>query len=309
MPNWLNPVLQIFQPLLPRRGYAVTPSLVGIQVLLWLLMVIQGQHPLFPDSLALLDWGANLGARVAHGEIWRLFSGGFLHAGVAQLAFNMAVLAVLGMSLEWRMGYLRFFLAYLITGALAGLCSALMSGQVVSVGAAGALFGLIGVNISLLMLKAIPPKFKRAALLLLPLFLLANVFNFSFLGVDHWANLGGFTAGLLLAPFLRIGMRPVRAKVPETPVAEEEPDSTAVIEIAPLPFDPAPEAEPGEPPLADAPAAELPADTAPLQEEEAPLETAADVTADTTEIDPPLVLPVPDELRTFGEIPPGASPP
>jgi membrane associated rhomboid family serine protease len=308
MPNWLSSTTSAFQPLFPRRGYVVTPSLLAVQVLLWAAMLVMGVHPLFPDSSALLDWGANLGSRVMDGEVWRLLSGGFLHAGAAQLALNMAVLAVLGMSLEWRMGYVRFLLAYLLCGLCAGLGSAYLSGQIVSVGAAGSLFGLIGVQVSLVMLKAIPAKFKRAALVLLPLFLLANLLNFSFQGVDHWANFCGFTAGVLLGPFLRIGMRPVKPK--EVAAPEPAPVAEAQIVIPPLvivdPADGVAEAEEA----AEAPAdllgdesAEIPAEEV-LASAAEPLVVDSDDAAD--EPDPeldPLVLPIPGELNTFGDAP------
>lgn len=299
MPNWLSPLTSALRPILPRSGYVVTPSLIGLQVLLWAAMLAMGVHPLFPDSLDLLDWGANLGSRVADGEVWRLLSGGFLPAGASQLALNMAVLAVLGMSLEWRMGYLRFLLAYLLCGLGAGLGNTLLSGQVVSAGAAGSLFGLLGVYLSLVMLKALPPKFKRAALVLVPLFLLANLLSFSFQGVDHWANLGGFTTGLLLAPLLRIGMRPVRVPVPApAPVPVQE----AQIDIPPLEVPAIPdlvEDTEEEEVVPEGDATETVAETA---EEAAPADVPGDEPLPTAEGDP-LVLPIPGEMNTFGDAP------
>jgi membrane associated rhomboid family serine protease len=297
MPNWLSPLTSALRPISPRSGYVVTPSLIGLQVLLWVAMLAFGVHPLFPDSLALLDWGANLGSRVADGDVWRLLSGGFLHAGAAQMALNVAVLAVLGMSLEWRMGYLRFLLAYLLCGVGAGLGSAFLSGQVVSVGAAGSIFGLLGVNIALVMLKSIPPKFKRAALVLVPIFLLANLLNFSFQGVDHWANFCGFTTGLLLAPLLRIGMRPVRQPAP-APVPAQE----AQIDIPPLHV-------PATPDLVEDAEEELAPD--PDDVAETVVETGEEADpADAPSADPlppmeadPLVLPIPGEMNTFGDAP------
>lgn len=295
-------------PLLPRNGYVITPVLMGLQVLVWVAMVVLGTDPLFPDSMVLLDWGANLGARVADGQVWRLFSSIFLPAGVLQLVLNLAVLAVLGMSLEWRMGYVRFLLGFLLTGACGGLASAVLSGQVLSVGAAPALFGLLGLQVSLIMLKAIPPKFKRAALVLVPLFLLANLLNFSLQGVDHWANIGGFTAGLLLAPFLRIGMRAVK---PKAKPAEVAPVPEPQIEITPLVVPATPDliedtaedlpadAEAATAASQDAPQAEEAVEESPvmLPEAETPVEEPAQETPD------PLVLPIPGELNTFGDAP------
>ena len=306
MPDRPNVLTSAFRPLLPRNGYVITPVLMGLQVLVWVVMVVLGTDPLFPDSMALLGWGANLGSRVADGELWRLLSSIFLPAGVLQLVLNLAVLAVLGMSLEWRMGYLRFLLGFLLTGACGGLASAVLSGQVLSVGAAPALFGLLGLQVSLIMLKAIPPKFKRAALVLVPLFLLANLLNFSFQGVDHWANIGGFTAGLLLAPFLRIGMQAVKPK--EKPAAET-PAPEPQIEITPLVVPATPDLieDTDEDAPADAPdlAAETEAEAvaagAPTELPEP--ETPAEEGQSEPEALDPLVLPIPGELNTFGDAP------
>lgn len=308
MPDRPNALTSAFRPLLPRNGYVITPVLMGLQILAWVALVVLGMDPLFPDSMALLGWGANLGSRVADGEVWRLISSIFLPAGVLQLALNLAVLAVLGMSLEWRMGYVRFLLGFLLTGACGGLASALLSGQVLSVGAAPALFGLLGLQVSLIMLKAIPPKFKRAALVLVPLFLLANLLNFSFQGVDHWANFGGFTAGLLLAPFLRIGMRAVKPK--EKP-ADAAPAPEPQIEITPLVVPATPDLiedtgeDAGEEALEEVAELESGVEEAAA---ESPIavpepETPAEPMMPEAETPDPLVLPIPGELNTFGDAP------
>lgn len=81
---------------------------------------------------------------VAAGEYWRLLTGGFLHAGILHLGFNMYVLYWLGNMLEPSLGHLRFLALY-VASLLAGSFGALLlEPQSFTVGASGAVFGLMG---------------------------------------------------------------------------------------------------------------------------------------------------------------------
>ena len=90
--------------------------------------------------------GALNGAAIADShEYWRLITGGFLHAGLLHIAFNMWILWVLGTELEPAIGRARFLALY-FTSLLAGAFGALLltDPNVNTVGASGAVFGLMG---------------------------------------------------------------------------------------------------------------------------------------------------------------------
>ncbi|MEV4419632.1 rhomboid family intramembrane serine protease [Patulibacter sp. NPDC049589] len=83
------------------------------------------------------------GWEVNDGQYWRLVTGGFLHAGIIHIAFNMLLLWFLGSEIEGREGSGRFALIYLV-GLLGGSLGAIIQTQGVTVGASGAVFGLAG---------------------------------------------------------------------------------------------------------------------------------------------------------------------
>lgn len=98
-----------------------------------------------PSPSTLLAWGADAGAWVAQGQIWRLVSAIFLHAGIIHLLFNCYALIYIGPLLEELLGKERFLTFYLATGVAGFLLSnAWYSPFMPTVGASGAIFGLIG---------------------------------------------------------------------------------------------------------------------------------------------------------------------
>jgi membrane associated rhomboid family serine protease len=81
---------------------------------------------------------------VAHDQWWRIVTGGFLHENLIHIGFNMYVLYILGRMLEPAIGRLRFGLIYavsLLTGSLGAL---IVSPHSITVGASGAVFGIMG---------------------------------------------------------------------------------------------------------------------------------------------------------------------
>ena len=124
-------------------GTAVaTTTLVAINVLVFLVEMAQGVAVRGVGGSELVDDGAIYGPAVADGEWWRLVTGGFLHAGLIHLAFNMYLLWMLGGALERYAG--AGFLAIYFTALLWGSAGALLlSPDSRTVGASGAVFGLM----------------------------------------------------------------------------------------------------------------------------------------------------------------------
>lgn len=92
-----------------------------------------------------IQYGALVPADVAAGEVWRLVSSAFLHAGITHILFNMYALYILGSFLEPTFGRWRFLALYGLSGLSGGLAY-LYFGQFdgAAVGASGAIFGLLG---------------------------------------------------------------------------------------------------------------------------------------------------------------------
>ena len=81
------------------------------------------------------------------GEWWRLFTSGFLHANILHVGFNMFLLGLLGVSLERHLGVVRFAVLYVASLLAGSLGALLVSPQALTVGASGAVFGLMGAHL------------------------------------------------------------------------------------------------------------------------------------------------------------------
>ena len=156
--------------------------------------------------------GANIGADVRAGEVYRLFASAFLHANLLHLAFNMLALWSLGPFLESLLGKHRYLVLYAASALGGAVASTLFGGDRWSVGASGAIFGLMGAGISLSFRpKGLLPPLMVAGMrrrALTPL-----VINLAYSlrpGVDLLAHVGGgLVGGLLVATVLTDGLVPV----------------------------------------------------------------------------------------------------
>jgi rhomboid protease GluP len=157
--------------------------------------------------------GANSGAAVREGEVWRLVASMFLHLNLAHIAVNMIALAVFGPVLERLLGPPRYLLLYGLSGLGGGIASALLSSAGSSVGASGAIWGLMaaGLGLALRPRGLLPPlrlqQARRRAIA--PL---AINFVYSFQpGVDTWAHFGGGIVGfaLMVTGVITLGVDPL----------------------------------------------------------------------------------------------------
>jgi len=124
-------------------GALVTKILVGLNILIYVITAAQGGGLNAPGGRLFTDW-LLFGPAVADGDWWRLFTSAFLHAGLLHIAFNMYFLWFVGSAVEQALGRGRFLLIYVVS-ALAGSAGALvLTPNDFTVGASGALFGILG---------------------------------------------------------------------------------------------------------------------------------------------------------------------
>ena len=184
---------------IPQQHYFITPVLILLNFLVFLLMIFTGYNPFVPDMGFLVSWGANFRPVTADGEWWRLITCVFLHINVIHLGFNMLALAYVGVYLEPILGRVRFVVAYLLTGFSASILSFWWNDFTVSIGASGAVFGMFGVFLALLFTDLIEPKSRKKLLISIAVFVSVNVLSgFAKLGVDNAAHVGGLLGGVLL---------------------------------------------------------------------------------------------------------------
>jgi rhomboid protease GluP len=188
----------IFSILIPVKGYLVTPILIDLNILVFLLMTVSGVNILLPDNESLLRWGANFRPLTLDGQPWRLITNCFLHIGLLHLAFNMYALLYIGILLEPRLGSRRFGVAYLVTGISASMASLYWHELTISAGASGAIFGMYGVFLAMLTTNLIEKSVRKALLTSIAIFVGYNLLNGLKGGIDNAAHIGGLISGIII---------------------------------------------------------------------------------------------------------------
>ncbi|XP_078158595.1 RHOMBOID-like protein 3 [Carex rostrata] len=158
------------------------------------------ENPLFgPSSSTLVKVGGLVWDKVVNQhQGWRLITSIWLHAGLIHLLVNMLSLLFVGIRLEQQFGFVRVGLIYLVSGFGGNVLSALFLRNGVSVGASGALFGLLGSMLSELITNWSIYSNRAAAILTLGFIIVLNLAVGTLPHVDNFAHIGGFITGLLL---------------------------------------------------------------------------------------------------------------
>ncbi|KGN50139.1 RHOMBOID-like protein 2 [Cucumis sativus] len=158
------------------------------------------ENPLLgPSSNTLVKLGALKWNKVVHEhQGWRLLSCIWLHAGIIHLLANMLSLVLIGIRLEQQFGFVRIGMIYLVAGVGGSVMSSLFIQNNISVGASGALFGLLGAMLSELLTNWTIYTNKVAALFTLIVIVVINLAVGILPHVDNFAHIGGFLTGFLL---------------------------------------------------------------------------------------------------------------
>jgi membrane associated rhomboid family serine protease len=173
-----------------------TYALIAINVVVQLGQLMGGGSSAAGlGSSAILRDGALSRATVGDGDVWRIVTSGFIHAGLTHLLFNMLSLWILGSLLEPAAGRVRFLLIY-FCALLAGSFGALLAQpHGYTVGASGAIFGLLGAAIVVLRARGINPM-ESGLVFWLGLNLLLS---FTISGISIGGHIGGLVGGTLAA--------------------------------------------------------------------------------------------------------------
>lgn len=191
-------VTDFFSIFKPRPGYFVTPILVDINILIFLLMVLTGVNILQPDNESLIKWGANFRPVTLQGEWWRLITNCFLHIGIIHLLLNMYALIYIGLLLEPHLGRMKFTVAYFLAGVAASTSSLWWHDLTISAGASGAIFGMYGVFLAMLTTNLMEKKTRKPLLISIGVFVFYNLAYGMKGGIDNAAHIGGLLAGILI---------------------------------------------------------------------------------------------------------------
>ncbi|WP_303311707.1 rhomboid family intramembrane serine protease [Hymenobacter sp. BT730] len=182
----------------PGPGHWATSFLLLANLLVFVWMLFSGVGPFSIQPAELINWGGIYGPAIEKGQLWRIITAGFVHAGVMHLINNLATLGLLGYLLEEKMGFKWLTLVYFLALVGASYTSLWWHPNTVSVGASGAIFGLTGLCISLVLRPQVQEEFRGGLLIAGILFSgISLLLGFVLPGVDNAAHLGGLTTGLL----------------------------------------------------------------------------------------------------------------
>lgn len=191
-----------------QRAPLVTLSLTFTLLAFWVTLHTDPESALLTQQV-IERWG-NTYLRVSQGELWRLFTYAFIHATPSHLVFNLIGILILGTRVERLIGHIGLMSLFLGAASLGGLLSFFWRDYELSIGASGALYGLLGAELvfmsglkraaDVLMERRLNVGFVLSSMwLLLGLFMgLLNELNSEFSSVDTATHLASFVSGGLL---------------------------------------------------------------------------------------------------------------
>lgn len=176
-----------------QRFTPITYTLILINIVIWLCMILYLNR--FSD-VKLLEVGGLVHFNVVHGEWYRLISSMFLHFNFEHILMNMLSLFIFGKIVESIIGSWRMLIIYIISGLYGNFVSLSFNTTTISVGASGAIFGLIG---SIFVIMYLSKNFNKKMIgqLLIALVVLI-VFSLFMSNINIMAHLGGFISGVLI---------------------------------------------------------------------------------------------------------------
>ena len=175
----------------------VTYMLIAVNIICFLVPAFFSE-----SNNVILDFCVH-GPSIRYGQYYRLLTGTFLHTGIMHLAFNCYALYVLGSQLESYLGKAKYIVIYLVSAIFGSLFSMTFNGDTASIGASGAVFGLMGAllyfgyHYRVYLGNVIKSQ-------ILPLVIVNLLIGFLTTGVDNAAHIGGLVGGAMITMALGV---------------------------------------------------------------------------------------------------------
>lgn len=185
--------------------FTVTNMVILANIVMYILTAYLSGSILDSHTSVLIYLGAKHNELIRAGQYYRLITAMFLHGGILHIALNMYALKSIGPLIENIYGKWKFILTYFISGITSSLFSYYFS-PAISVGASGAIFGLMGAALVLgiKMRHKIGRGFLRSILQVV----VVNLFlGFGLSNVDNFGHLGGLIGGLIITSLFYIKIR------------------------------------------------------------------------------------------------------
>jgi len=169
----------------------VTYLIIAMCLIFYFVPLIFGEYANVIDAFCVH------GPSIKAGQYYRLLTGMFLHGNIFHLAFNCYALYVIGKQLESFLGKIKYTIIYLFSGIIGSFFTCIFTGDAASIGASGAIFGLMG---SLVYFGYHYRVYLGTTLKsqLIPLIVLNLMYGFMVPGIDNFAHIGGLIGGVLI---------------------------------------------------------------------------------------------------------------
>ncbi|WP_040212268.1 rhomboid family intramembrane serine protease [Clostridium polynesiense] len=180
-----------------KKTSKITLILMAVNIAVFIATAILSKDIFDINTLVLYAFGAKENYAIAHGEYYRLLTAAFLHGGIMHLALNMYALYILGDLIEEVYGKTKYVAIYIISAVASSYLSYRMSPSL-SIGASGAIFGLMGAALIYAFKErnSIGKYFLRNILSVIAL----NVFiGLTMSNIDNYGHFGGLLGGMLIS--------------------------------------------------------------------------------------------------------------
>lgn len=181
------------------RYYPIVTALIAIHIVLYILMAM-------PISIGSFIFEKSVGINlfIANGEYWRLITPIFAHKHFSHMLFNSFSLVLFGPGLERMLGKARFILVYLASGIIANIATFIVKPLTyVHLGASGAIFGLFGYYIALIVFQKNQLSHENRQIII-TISVIAVIMTFFQANINVTAHIAGLVAGFSIGSiFLR----------------------------------------------------------------------------------------------------------
>lgn len=175
------------------RFYPIVSIIITIHIVLYLLTIL----PIFPN-IWFIETFSGVNLYIMEGEYWRLITPTFMHSGFSHMLFNSFSLLLFGPPLERMLGKGKFIFVYLFSGLAANIATLYLEPLTYThVGSSGAIFGLFGYYLSMIMFRKNMLS-RQNSQVILTLLVISLIMTFLDSNINVTAHLFGLLGGYLL---------------------------------------------------------------------------------------------------------------
>lgn len=194
----------------------VTYIIIGICTLLYLITGIKSGNLIDMNLNVLYDFGGLVNYNMLGKnplELYRLVTSIFLHSGLLHFLCNMYSLYIIGREVESFFGRIKYIIIFILTGVIGNLLTMLfLQDRIISIGASGAIFGLLG---AIIYFGYHYRVYLSSALRneILPIILLNLFIGFLTPGINNIAHIGGLIGGVLVSKALGVKYKSTKSDI------------------------------------------------------------------------------------------------